>query len=201
MKIIENIIPEYVQKDILKLHLGSIPFWFGPYSDIDENVKKFINFKYYDRPTPQLTHSYVENNTINSSFFDKVCYPILLSFTHKFKIENFYINRIKSNFLHQVGYHNIGIPHYDSEKKDIFSLLYYVHDSDGDTFFYKDADITVKKNLTPEEIINSKVTRIKPEMGKSVFFKSSNYHSSSNPVISRYRFVINFVLTIPNYEI
>jgi hypothetical protein len=69
-------------------------------------------------------------------------------------------------------------PHVDLFEPHLV-VLYYVIDSDGDTFIYE-------KNTT-DKIIE----RISPEKGKLVIFDGDYYHSSSPPEKNNVRIVIN----------
>ena len=64
-------------------------------------------------------------------------------------------------------------------KKSI-SIIYYVNNSDGDTFFFDKKLNTVK--------------RISPRQGRAVVFNSNMRHAACCPINSVYRQVINFVL-------
>ena len=55
-------------------------------------------------------------------------------------------------------------------------ILYYLNDSDGDTYFYKN---------------NKVIKQITPVFNKAVFFDGTTYHSSSKPVKSDRRIVLN----------
>ena len=59
-------------------------------------------------------------------------------------------------------------------------MLYYVNDSDGDTFFFDN-----EGNL---------LNRISPKKGRLVFFNGDLYHAGSNPVRSKDRMIININL-------
>jgi hypothetical protein len=62
------------------------------------------------------------------------------------------------------------------------SLLYYVNDSDGDTYFYsKDGKL---------------LKRISPKKGTALYFNSNFFHASSPPRKTNKRIVINFVFNI-----
>ena len=70
-------------------------------------------------------------------------------------------------------------PHIDLDPGDEHTVvLYYVNDSDGDTkFFNKDFEL---------------IKRVSPKKGKVVIFHSNTLHTSSNPIESPYRMVVNF---------
>tara|TARA_R110002167_G_scaffold35635_4_gene113704 strand:- start:1412 stop:1939 length:528 start_codon:yes stop_codon:yes gene_type:complete len=69
----------------------------------------------------------------------------------------------------------IGTPHVDSDDEH-YTILYYLNSSDGDTFFYK--------NKKPFKTIT-------PLFNSAVMFDGSLYHSSSKPLKTIRRMVLN----------
>lgn len=86
----------------------------------------------------------------------------------------------------------------DISVRPLVSILYYVNDSDGDTFFF---DQTTKEYPYPAKVIAmshdqhqkefSVARRISPKKGQCVIFDGSRYHASSSPQKNQ-RCVINF---------
>ena len=64
-------------------------------------------------------------------------------------------------------------------------LLYYVNDSDGDTFIFNEKRGEEFDKLTIKQ-------RVTPKQGRAVFFDGDYLHSSSNPLNSFKRQAINF---------
>ena len=62
-----------------------------------------------------------------------------------------------------------------------YGLLYYVNDSEGDTTFFEDDEVT-------------EIKKVSPKKGRVVFFDGSVKHCSSTP-ISKTRCIINFNFT------
>lgn len=80
---------------------------------------------------------------------------------------------------------NYNCPHVDSTNKDMWSMIIYMNDSDGDTIFFKERyDGTTKEQATIDK-------RITPEKGKAVIFKGDIFHASSNPIVNKKRIVLN----------
>jgi hypothetical protein len=103
------------------------------------------------------------------------------------------IVRLKANILLQnpmATSENYNIPHQDSDDT-CYSMVYYCNDSDGDTFLFNEF---YESNTPPERLtIHQRVT---PRKNRAVLFESRRYHASSNPIVSRDRFVLNFVLKL-----
>ena len=79
-------------------------------------------------------------------------------------------------------------PHIDV-RYDHLVVLYYVNDTDGDTFIF---DKTMKDYYElPENAELNIVKRVSPKMGRVVVFNGHQYHSSSTPT-KDVRCIINF---------
>lgn len=106
----------------------------------------------------------------------KLITPIVSKINSYVKVEN--INRLKVNLLLK---QNIGINQYNTPHRDPgnYSFVYYLNDSDGDTFFFND-DMSVLNRVTPTK-------------NSGVLFDSNILHASANPAVTDARFVLNFV--------
>ena len=118
-------------------------------------------------------------------------------FTHSYslldinKLSNRFIQRIKINTTFPYPKNNkdmYGPIHIDSNIKKSISIIYYVNNSDGDTFFFEN-EIKVLSSCN----LNT-VKRISPRQGRAVVFNSNMRHAACCPINSVYRQVINFVL-------
>ena len=119
------------------------------------------------------------------AFLNPFLFQVYDSFT---EIEFKSIFRMKFNLLTErpdapIGSYNR--PHEDSTKGH--SALLYLHDSDGDTVFFKE-------KYSPSENRPTSFTedfRIRPKKNTLVFFDSTIYHASSNPRFGGNRYVLN----------
>lgn len=116
--------------------------------------------------------------------------------------------RCKLNFQTRVLPHKRGkynFPHTDFSQIDgtkFFTAIYYVNDSDGDTFIFNEKHIIgvdmwnnkgepnndylkIIQNLTIRE-------RIKPKKGKLIIFRGDTLHAGCHPIDNDYRCVINY---------
>ena len=78
------------------------------------------------------------------------------------------------------------------------TVLYYINDSDGDTFFIDKTN----KDVSIKEIENTNykvIKKVSPKKGRLVVFDGSIYHGSSSPQYNS-RCVINFNLKNINIE-
>lgn len=62
------------------------------------------------------------------------------------------------------------------------NMLYYINNSDGDTFFFDGDHVTDYEHYAH---------RISPKKGRVVFFEPDQYHASSPPITNRHRLVLN----------
>jgi hypothetical protein len=86
--------------------------------------------------------------------------------------------RIRYALIHREKTKKINAAHKDNENPHI-AALFYINDSDGDTYFYKEDAKTVIKQISP------KANRL-------AIFDGNLYHSSSTPVDNQLRYAINF---------
>ena len=147
--------------------------------------------EYAKSDRPQLAHSFF-NPEGKSSYVDLVM-PLVKELERREKKQ--YLSRlvrIKANLIMQdkiYGENEFHFPHKDLTKPAT-SLLYYVNDSDGDTFIFNETDID-----EPLTLLN----RISPKKNRAVVFNSNKMHASSSPRFSNIRSVISVVFE-GNYE-
>jgi len=90
--------------------------------------------------------------------------------------------------LHQSLRKEYDNPHIDV-RYDHLVVLYYVNDTDGDTFIF---DKTFEDySELPENAIINIIKKVSPKMGRVVVFNGNQYHSSSTPT-KDVRCIINF---------
>ena len=116
---------------------------------------------------------------------------ILLSCLDSVNMELNHIKRVKVNLLRQENFpeNHYNIPHHDDSSG--YSLLYYINDSDGDTFLFNEYYDGKKY---PEQL--SVFQRVKPKKNRAILFESARIHASSNPLLTDERCVINFTFTV-----
>lgn len=131
----------------------------------------------------QFTHDILKDNGYKSPFADALISELLrviMKDNSEF-FENFEkILRVKANLLTKSTSPDHHALHVDSLDKH-FVILYYVNESDGDTYLFHNKDF---------------VERIKPEKGKYIIFDGSTFHASSSPTTHDTRIVINFNVVI-----
>jgi len=70
-------------------------------------------------------------------------------------------------------------PHMDSQIPHTV-VLYYLNDSDGDTYFYKQVPYSIQQ-YDAQRDYGPVVKRISPKKNTAVIFDGNTYHASSNP--------------------
>ena len=196
IKVIDNYLPKEYVDDIEKLFLkpeehssSEINWYYNDYTaskDADYLKKIKDNKHFFD--SYQFTHIFYNMGEKNSSYFDKII-KILEDTNINWKS----IERIKANFTTNLTNRKPGdivVPHQDIKpnsdyykNKKAISMIYYVHDTDGDTVFYDDECKKITK-------------KVKPKKGRVVIFDSLIFHSYMRPVKSDKRVVINFIVNV-----
>lgn len=196
IKVIDNYLPKEYVDDIEKLFLkpeehssSEINWYYNDYTaskDADYLKKIKDNKHFFD--SYQFTHIFYNMGEKNSSYFDKI-----IKILEDTKINWKSIERIKANFTTNLTNRKPGdivVPHQDIKpnsdyykNKKAISMIYYVHDTDGDTVFYDDECKKITK-------------KVKPKKGRVVIFDSLIFHSYMRPVKSDKRVVINFIVNV-----
>jgi hypothetical protein len=174
VKVFENVIPENHQAEMEQFMLGWEFCWFHyPNTNYVELVTQ-------DNDTPQFCHGFFRNDQSNSKYA-----AIPLTILKGFNLDHTHIIRAKANLMIREKESIINPKHTDDEQPHQV-LIYYVNDSDGETYIWQD---------------DGSVETIEPKRGRAVVFDGSLLHSSSTPVDHRYRIVLNFNLKPGSIEI
>lgn len=183
MQVINDFIKPRIQDELESLLLGNnFPYFFinEMFRPLNEADKENGNIQ-LDKNTiqaPQFFHMFVNDGVVNSQAYSDIA-PI----THKLLDmidEDYFVYRCKVNMnlidtRFEGKYHT---PHIDNGFEDQITAIYYVNDSDGDTFFFD-----AKGNITK---------RITPKKGTVVTWRGKVFHAKASPVTSLNRAVINF---------
>jgi hypothetical protein len=159
----------------------SNPIWADHFKTITPNIQEYLQF----------VHAFVVNGQKNSDFVNDVLDPFLRA-SKKYGFDDRII-RIKSNFCTKVQKNSIDVhqsPHVDTKIKH-WVMIYYVNDSDGDTFIFNEK----LEHPNPIESVNTLTIkqRIKPKQGRVVLFDGAHLHAGSHPSDANSRLVINYV--------
>lgn len=189
---IENIADINLQNTIEHLVTAhTFPWFLTPgtiyVDDITEEDKKYI---LEDGSNPyQFVHDVVLRSKCVSNYFQLI-HPIIEQASQHFK-SDIEVLKAKFNFLTYDGHDSYHYPHTDinSEDPNVKTLIYYVNDTDGDTYIFNETCPLVDRKVT----LNQRIT---PVRGKAVIFDSNIFHSSSSPVNYKSRIVLNVVFRI-----
>lgn len=137
---------------------------------------------------PQMIHMFYHTDW--TSPYVEVITPLLDVIQKQTSTDIKSIYRIKANLTIPDGTssNHYNTPHQDHKNKDFLSMVYYVQDADGDTILFDKHEITDKKLDV--------VAKVTPSRGRCLLFPSTQYHSSSNPIMFGSRIVLNFIFEI-----
>jgi len=193
---LDNFLPASYNKMLYDLFLSnSFPWYYSKqtsnYSLNDNRKDIFLNE--HVQENPQYVHVFFYE-TKTSSWFDLVS-PVVLMLQKELN-KNLKLIRIKANMVSSnPNYPDecYNTPHIDWSPTDINSVqnyrsfLYYVNDSDGDTFIFNEKWKDSPSTLTIKQ-------RQTPKANSGLFFDSQTYHASSPPRNTKERLVINYVM-------
>jgi hypothetical protein len=163
--------------------------WQYNASTNDPNAPEIMNKTKRSYEADQFVHALYQEGARRSVFFDLV-FPIFYFLEEKTGLTLDAVERIKANLLVQKSIEpdSYNTPHIDIETPPSKSLLYYVKDSDGDTFIFNEK-IGDRGPLTLRK-------RVAPRKGKAILFDSNIWHASSHPRQNATRVVLNSVFSV-----
>jgi|SRR6056300_1068985 len=192
IKILDNFLPQQYINDIEKLFFyhkdGSVAQINWHYNDRTISLKTKLINKFHKNKnytdTYQFTHNFCKKDKVYSPHFQTI-----LKILEKSKINYTNIERIKANFTtnnNKIKKSNLIMPHTDTGIDTVgkfISMIYYVHNTDGDTLFFDNDKKTIIKRVTPKK-------------GRAVIFFSDQFHSFETPVKKDKRVIINFMVKV-----
>lgn len=184
---IEKFIPPSYADMVENVLCGNPEFpWQYNASTNNQRAPQIMNKDENSYESDQFVHPLYQEGAKRSTYFD-VLFPFFYFLEEKTGIVLANVERIKANMLmkREGPPNSYNTPHIDIPSPKFKSLLYYVKDSDGDTFIFNETYYE-KKPLTLR-------TRVAPRKGKAVVFDSNIWHASSNPRENMNRVVVNFV--------
>ena len=194
--VIDDLIPKAWQLDLLEsmrevqwIHQKGTSYKTGP-SNFIQGMDVFEDENTID--TVQFVHYAILGE--NKTFMFPYLKPMIYMIEDRIGKHIVRMHRIKINHQSPIPNFtkdNYNIAHSDDPRKELWSVVYYVNDSDGDTVIFNESynPDWANKSLTVIE-------RITPKMGRAVMFPSTQFHASSNPINTPSRYVINFTFEV-----
>jgi len=178
ISVIDNAIPVSMQEDIENLCLSvSFPWHYHHTSayPVGYELPDYRSANAVD--TPFFSHILWDADGINSNFFP-VFRPIAEAIPD---IEKHKLMRYKLNITMpslDCNEHTHSYPHVDltGHQTDYISAIYYINDSNGDTFIFNETESHVGEVTVAH--------RITPKRGRLVIFDGKYLHAGNNPLDS-----------------
>jgi hypothetical protein len=186
---LENLLPKSFENLLEEMICRSGEFlWQYNASTNDQNAPEIMNKNERSYESDQFVHAFYQEGARRSAFFD-IVFPMFYFVEERTGVALAEIERMKANLLVQkpVAPDSYNTPHIDIERPPMKSLLYYVKDSDGDTFIFNER-FKDRRPLTLRK-------RVSPRKGTAVLFDSNIWHASSNPRENATRVVLNFIFS------
>lgn len=151
----------------------------------EESEEKPYNFSFY--------HLLVnKGETVSDNW--KVFLPLVYELVEKSGVKDHYISRVRLGMITRAPMFNVHAPHCDFIEPHK-TLLYYLNESDGDTYFYSNKFKVSEDGKEPfryEKFDMSYQNHYKKN--SMILFDGHNYHSSSSPQQHDCRIAININL-------
>ena len=180
--IIENRIKNALPQPLYYFVKEKIMGWEFPWSFLSNRLysNNPVNTADEKEKNYTLHHNVFRDNQICSPFFD-LTNSIALLLQNSFNLNETSIQRLRWTMNTNSSDGKKDTPHIDDDSPHKV-ILYYLNDSDGDTYFYSNQK---------DKIINS----ITPEKNSAIMFDGSVMHSGSKPIEYARRIVLNINLT------
>ena len=197
-QILTNLIPEVYQEE-LKQTVEEIPFYYTPSIGYNSTSLPTAGIKFLDNIG--FSHGLVIEGQQDSMYWS-LFRPILYFFTQKTGVKVNKVIRVRLRLTFQHPDRNeflFNKPHTDlfEFNQPYKTLVYYINDSDGDTFifdklFNKSEDLDNALEYIDKKIILQNT----PKQGDAIYFDGHQYHAGNSPIKYKHRYVINFDFTI-----
>lgn len=184
--IVDDLIPTRYQEDLVERLMYNTPYQFQPGTALSQGKDYNVCIDQNTVDSPQFVHYALESGI--SSDTANIIRPMFYFLEDRLNRKLVDVGRVKINCLLRNGdrftKNNYNIPHTDDSDPSTLSMIYYVNDSDGDTFFFNESWGQTQNGM-------SLYARSSPKKGRAVIFNSQRFHAGSNPIDSQHRFVIN----------
>lgn len=175
------------RRELANYDTGSLP---PELNDLDDTRKaQYLNF--LNTTPPYFYHSLFSNDKIESEHAEFLM-KIMKTFQDTQDIvcsrlvsANCFLLTKDTSLIED----NYDTPHADSTnslEENLYTLIYYVNDSDGDTYIFNEK----YNHDTPELTLNHRQT---PQEGSAILFEANTYYADAAPKIGDNRMVIRIV--------
>ena len=182
ISVIDNLMSDDFVEWYHNNHLEDIAWYYKPWT-VDPSYGLNEHTENKQKSHGQFCHIFYTNDNVNSDFYkngpEKIIHKIEKVAGKTFTKPH----RVKSNLTMWSNRENdtIGTAHTDYNTPNTFiSAIYYIHDTDGDTFFYDKSGKIAK--------------RVSPKQNRCVVFPSEMLHAGQTPKENEIRMVTNIVM-------
>jgi hypothetical protein len=187
---IDDAIPKAYQDQVEAELRSNRMSWFFHEESARASSQFDVNFAGFSHPTFNIR----EPNPVLSPL-NAVLVPILFLFCDKAQLPFTALLRIRIGLFTKGAvealHHNPHVDFYEPHR----TALYYVNDTDGDTFVFEDTYEQVGAHQAPAHASAGKFTvadRIAPKKGRMAAFDGKHYHASMHPQAHVSRIVVTF---------
>ena len=195
MKVIDDFIPKNDQDHLENLFLNNkyFPYYYEYNTVIGVEEEAVGNDDDNIIMQPQFVHKLYDCNEIASTAYSDVMNLFCGTGVESLSPERIKVNLLQPPFDKTKGkYH---IPHVDHGDDGYVSLIYYVNNSDGDTYLFDKTSYDNKSLKHYKERVNNLTVEktVSPKKGRVVIFDSNKFHAGSPPLNHSSRCVLNMV--------
>lgn len=191
--VLENLLPQNLADKIEKEVSDIDVRWMYCDTTVDPGaLEQFSDLKGLN-DTPQLVVPVFFNGEMYEEKLFHILAPVVKTVFERLGIEEGNVGKVKLNSIGQKNDFTAdqfnGV-HTDVSDPNVFSIIYYINESDGDTVIFDTIDAS--------EVKDAEITRISPKKNSCVVFNSNLWHASSNPIQNKRRLVANLMFALPS---
>lgn len=195
--VLDNLLPSLTQERF-KEYVSNEHFEWNDYNHIQTAGVYFKDLNFESDammvPSDSMIKLCYYNNFLKSKVFDQTVYWLGMAVLDEYQrqtgdtvtaVMRMKVNNQKKSVIE--GYNNTCCNeiHVDSFE-DHKTLIYYINDSDGDTFLFD----KLYDEGTSEYNVKT-IQRVSPKQGRIVCFNGRRFHAPSNPLFYNRRFILN----------
>lgn len=181
IKVIDNLLTPSYHEALCNIMLGEEFDWY------------FLpNTTFADRGTDMsFRHMFYSDGAYTASPMAKFISPFIFHLSDAGQVPHVCLLRCKANLTFRATDQSEDmIPHVDYIHPNL-SMIYYLHDCDGDTIVYNETVDDFDGNHVPDTDRLTVLDRVQPKANRLIIFNGNKFHTGLLPKESSRRIVIN----------
>ena len=198
--VIDDILPSVTQDRFLN-YVSSPDFKWSDYNHVQSAGMYFNNFVFdsskvniKEIDSSSLITAVYHNNFKQEKIYEETVFWLGIAILDEYSkrtnkkitdIMRMKVNNLSQSIFQEYDANTCNKIHVDNFENGTKTLVYYINDSDGDTFLFD-----LLQPLKGEYLFDE-VSRVSPKKGRIVVFDTLRLHAPSNPIYYPRRYILN----------